>query len=226
MRGKKNIIMAICYDFDGTLAPGNIHEHTFIPDQLGMKNKIFWEKVKANACNNNMDEILSYLEFTLEKAKAKKNVKFTKDTHGVAKFPAVAINYTSKTQYLFRINKHNDKEEKKDFLNNWNNDVNEYTPDEDRRIPFSRMIYIGDGKTDVPAMKMTNYQGGYSIGVYGPKTRNFKKNCKELLKNERCSFIAPANYEKNADLDRIVKFIIDKIHIENEMVNINNKYKS
>ena len=72
------------------------------------------------------------------------------------------MNYTTKIQYLFRINK--------GILNSWDNEeINRFTPDEKRPRPFSRMIYIGDGETDVPAMKMINYHGGHSIVVYPPK---------------------------------------------------------
>ena len=84
------------------------------------------------------------------------------------------MNYTTKTQYLFRINK--------GILNSWNNEeINRFTPDEKRRYPFSRMIYIGDGETDVPAMKMINYQGGYSIVVYPPKEGQ-RRNPAEMQK--------------------------------------------
>ena len=267
----KKITLAICYDFDDTLSPGNMQEYDFIPKQLKMEKKTFWGEVKKDTKRNDMDQILAYLHHTLKTAEAKE-VKFTKqafkdygkkikffpgvkdwfkrinsygksksiniehyiissgikpmiegteiagefknifacdfkyDAHGVARFPSVVINYTTKTQYLFRVNK--------GILNNWDNSVNRYTPDEQRPIPFSRIIYIGDGLTDVPAMKMTRLQGGYSIGVY---KRGTKATCEQLLKHQRCSFIAPANYKENKHLDKIVKLLIDKIYFENNL---------
>ena len=269
----KNNTVAICYDFDGTLAPGNMQERDFIPNKLKIKVKDFWEEVKQNARKHNMDEILSYLEITLKQAKAK-NVRFDKnafraygrkivffdgvagwfkrinqygkekklqiehyiissglkpmiegttiaqnfkyifacdfkyDVHEIPVFPSVAINYTTKTQYLFRINKSN---QANDLLNNWNNDVNKFTADQDRPIPFSQMIYLGDGETDVPAMKMLKFQGGYSIGIY---TEDKKKLCESLLQNKRCSFIAPADYTKGGETAALVKKILDKIQSE------------
>ena len=84
-------------------------------------------------------------------------------------FAARSVNYTTKTQYLFQINK--------GILNSADNErINQFTPEEDRPQPFSRMIYIGDGETDVPAMKMVNYQGGYSLAVYPPREAGRRRN--------------------------------------------------
>lgn len=47
-----------------------------------------------------------------------------------------------------------------------NYEINKFMPEKDRYIPFEQMIYIGDGETDVPAMKMIKYQGGKAIAVY------------------------------------------------------------
>ena len=78
--------------------------------------------------------------------------KFIYDERGEAVSPGVAINYTTKTQYLFRINK--------DVLNHWDNDsVNRWQPLDERPLPFTRMIFIGDGDTDIPSMKMVRFQG-------------------------------------------------------------------
>jgi hypothetical protein len=85
------------------------------------------------------------------------------------------------------------------------------------------MIYIGDGETDVPAMKMIKYQGGKAIAVYNPKIRA-KKNkkspkqiCEELIKQNRADYIAPANYSEGSELDKVIKLIIDKIYAEVEL---------
>lgn len=109
---------------------------------------------------------------------------FIYDQNGVADFPARSVNYTNKVQYLFRINK--------GIRNSWDNsEINKFTPEEERDIPFSQMIYIGDGDTDVPAMKMVNYKGGYSIAVFPPKEgkrttkdRQAKKKNVEILQEK------------------------------------------
>jgi hypothetical protein len=124
---------------------------------------------------------------------------------GEASWPGVAINYTSKTQYLFRINK--------GILNHYDNAaLNEYTPEHKRPTPFERMIFIGDGDTDIPTMKMLTHQGGSSIAVYDPKcqTRDISRIHK-LLSDERVNFIAPADYTENSQLDITIKGILGRV---------------
>jgi len=130
--------------------------------------------------------------------------KYIYNGHNAA-WPAVAINYTTKTQYLFRINK--------GVENHWNNaDINRYVPAAQRPVPFERMIFLGDGDTDIPTMKMLTYQGGHSIAVYdeqrGP--RDLEK-IHTLISDGRVDFVAPANYENNSQLDIIVKGILGRI---------------
>jgi hypothetical protein len=67
---KKMNRIAIAYDFDGTLAPGNMQEHNFLP-ALGIDPKIFWGKAKKKAMEHDMDEILAYMQLTIEEAKNK-----------------------------------------------------------------------------------------------------------------------------------------------------------
>lgn len=126
--------------------------------------------------------------------------------------PATAVNYTNKTQHLFRINK--------GIFNYWQNDeLNCYTPPQSKYIPFSNMIYIGDGETDVPCMKMVMYQGGQAIAVYNPDKngdenhKSAKEIAVELYKHKRADFIAPTNYEKGSEIEEIVKNIIDEITV-------------
>lgn len=277
---KRFIRVAIAYDFDGTLAPGNMQEHAFLPS-LGISPKTFWTNAKKKAKDNDMDEILAYMQLTLDEVKMKKApirksdfvsygkgiqffdgvetyfdrinayakkkniviehyiissglrefIKGTKiskhfknifasgfeyDASGVAVWPALAINYTNKTQYLFRINK--------GINNSYDNlEINKYMPEKERHIPFEQMIYIGDGETDVPAMKMIKYQGGKAIAVYNPKIRA-KKNklspkqiCENLIIQNRANYIAPADYSEGSDLDKVIKLIIDKISAEIEL---------
>lgn len=127
------------------------------------------------------------------------------DENDVPKWPKTAINYTTKTQFLFRINKG-----VTDVSND--NDLNKYTADNDRRIPFRNMIYLGDGITDVPCMKLVKVNGGYSIAVY---QRNGKKKVEPLLTDNRVDFIEKANYSKGEKLEDTVKAIICKIAADN-----------
>ena len=123
----------------------------------------------------------------------------------MAAWPGVAINYTTKTQYLFRVNK--------GIQNTWNRrDLNGYMPEEERPIPFSRMIFLGDGDTDIPTMKMLSYQGGHSIAVYDPKRddRDLGK-IHRLISDGRVDFVAPADYRENSQVDIIVKGILGRI---------------
>jgi haloacid dehalogenase-like hydrolase len=263
---KKLIRMAIAYDFDGTLAQGNVQENSFIP-AIGMTNSKFWSQNKDRAKKHEADEILSYMTFMLDRARAAEipvrrsdiaqhgkvvklfpgvekwfarvnsyakdhNVRlehfiissgikemieatsigkcfrkifassFAYDVNGVASWPALAINYTTKTQYLFRINKGA-------LAVDDNKLINEYVRPEDRPIPFTNIIFIGDGETDIPCMRLVREQGGHSIAVYQPNTT--RKNAEKLIVEKRADFIAPADYSEGRALDRIAKAIIEKI---------------
>lgn len=145
---------------------------------------------------------------------------FQYDKNGEAVWPALAVNYTNKTQFLFRINK--------GINNSYDNSViNNIMPEKEKSVPFSNMIYIGDGETDVPAMKMVNQQGGNSIAVYHPEHNTLKEFVDsngnltyEILQNKRANYIAPADYSENSPLDLLVKNIIDKIAAEQNMIEI------
>lgn len=150
---------------------------------------------------------------------------FSYDPNDVPVFAARSVNYTNKTQYLFRINK--------GILNSWDNEkINRYTPEQERPRPFSRMIYIGDGETDVPAMKMTNQQGGYSIAVWpskkGARITSKEKKKKEiaekLVKDNRAQFVAETNYEDDGPIFQIVTMLVRRIVGEyNLHMNLNAK---
>jgi hypothetical protein len=265
---KKLIPMAIAYDFDGTLAPGNIQENGFIP-AIGWSKKTFWLKNKQRAEKHQADEILSYMTLMLERAAAedvpvrrkdfmahgktvplfpgvrdwfartdayarKKGIKlehfiissgikemieasgiaskfkkifassFGYDVNGVARWPALAINYTTKTQYLFRINKQALSVHEHGL-------VNEYIPHDKRPVPFSNIVFIGDGETDIPCMRLVRDQGGHSIAVYRPGSTKQKTKASKLITDRRADFIAAADYSKGKQLDKIMHAIIDKI---------------
>jgi 2-hydroxy-3-keto-5-methylthiopentenyl-1-phosphate phosphatase len=273
---KNPIKAAIAYDFDGTLAPGNMQEHSFLP-KLGIPKEEFWKEANRIARENDMDGILAYMNLMLQKSIEKeipirradfnnygsgisffpgvesyfdlintyardrgielehhiissglrefiegtaiaryfKNIfasGFKYDNNGIAEWAALAINYTNKTQYLFRINKGID--------NSWDNEkINRFLPEEDETGPLSKMIYIGDGETDVPAMKMLKYQGGATIAVYNPdsKTKPGEKSqeekCRDMISQNRTDYVAPADYSENGELVRTVKLLIERIRV-------------
>jgi phosphoserine phosphatase len=261
---------ALIYDFDGTLARGNLQETSFIPN-IGMTKEDFWDKVKKSTKENDADEILVYMHLMLEKAQEKGVDITTEDLrrHGsnaslfpgledkswfhrinehaekcglalehyivssgihemiagcpisdcfhqvfaskfiyvndVAAWPGVGINYTTKTQYLFRINKGID--------NHWdNNSINSFMPEDDRPVPFDRMIFLGDGDTDIPTMKMLTYKGGHSVAVYDPnRTDRDLSKIHKLISDGRVEFVAPADYVDKSQVDIIVKGILGRI---------------
>ncbi len=126
---------------------------------------------------------------------------FFYDENGIAQWPAQAINYTSKTQFLFRI--------KKGVLDVNDAAVNDYFPPEQVRVPFRNMVYIGDSATDIPCMKLVNTYGGHSIGVYDPAT-NDRAKVHRMLCDDRVRYIAPADYSEGSELDRLLRAIIAK----------------
>ncbi len=268
---------ALIYDFDGTLARGNMQEVTFIPS-VGMDIGDFWGEADKLTKSADGDNILMYMQLMLLRSRqngqtitkallaehgqdvklfdglksdltgpgwferidaigAKYGLeiehyiisagleemidgcpireafhhvfasKFAYDERGTAIWPAVGVNYTTKTQYLFRINK--------GVLNHWDHErINRFTADEDRAIPFERMIFLGDGDTDVPTMKMMHTKGGFSIAVYDP--RNSEKDQKKiysLISEDRVNFVAAADYREGQPLDLIVKGLIGRIAI-------------
>jgi hypothetical protein len=263
---------ALVYDFDGTLAPGNIQEHSLIPNWLGTSVEEFWRDVAREKKKHDADEILVYLRLLLEKARRKnlsvsrdvlrdhgqrtplfagvaewfdridrhgaerglalehyvissgneemilgttigskfRNVfasRYTYDDAGHAIWPAVSINYTSKTQYLFRINKGVD--------NSWNNEaVNRWLPADERPVPFSRLLYFGDGDTDIPSMKMVRHQGGHSLAVFDPERwekKELQGKVYDLIAEDRADFVVPADYRDGSQLDITVKGILGRI---------------
>ncbi len=141
--------------------------------------------------------------------------EFLYDINGVAIWPKNVVNFTTKTQFLFRINK-GALEISEDKM------LNTYIPMEERRIPFRNMIYIGDGMTDVPCMKLVKESGGQSIAVY---KRGKKNTAAKLLKENRVNFITEANYSEGRELDMIVKTVIDKMTVVDRLTELNLKHK-
>jgi 2-hydroxy-3-keto-5-methylthiopentenyl-1-phosphate phosphatase len=126
---------------------------------------------------------------------------FFYNKRGIAVWPAQVINYTNKTQCLFRI--------EKGVLDINDPGVNEFFPPEKLRVPFRNMIYIGDSDTDIPCMKLVNLHGGYSIGVYNPDQGDMTKVYK-MIRDNRINLFAPTDYTEGSQLDLLVKQIIDR----------------
>ncbi len=274
---RKLPIVALVYDFDGTLSPGNMQEFGFI-QALGKCPSDFWKESDDIALGQDASNILSYLKLMFDEAKKAgiklrrkdfmsfgKSVEYfegVKDwfklinnygaEHGVvvehyinssgltemiegtsiahefkrifacsfiynkdgeAEWPGVAVDYTAKTQFLFKINK--------GILSIRDNKlVNDSQLDETKRIPFPRMIYFGDGETDVPSMKIVKMFGGYSIGVYNNDIPSKKETAHKLLRQERVNFISPAIYTKESRNYKLVCSIIDKIRAEAQLIEL------
>ncbi len=261
------IPLAIIYDFDGTLAPGNMQDRQFIPD-IGMTTSDFWREVDALSEANHADKILAYMYVMLEKAKSagmpvrrddlvarsreieffpgvegwfdridtygqRKGVsvehyvissgnseiiegtsiahkfsqiyasRFMYDAAGAAVWPALAINFTTKTQYLFRINK---------GAHDLNDDsiINRFVPHSERPIPFQNMIYIGDGETDVPCFRLVKDLGGLSIAVYPAGARERAERYRE---EGRVNCVVPADYTEGGELDSAAKSYINLVSL-------------
>lgn len=265
--------IAIVYDFDGTLAPGNMQEQSFLPAVQGSAKR-FWSEAKSRAKQHDMDEILAYMELMIEKSNASKRQIFRKtfkddgkkikffpgvgtwfgrinrfakamncsvthvvissgnletiegtsiarhfkhvfassfryDANGVAVWPALVVNYTNKTQFLFRVNK--------GITNAYDNTkINKYTPEARRPVPFKNFIYIGDGDTDIPAMKMVTYQGGRSIVVYQKHKRGRKRAAHQLVKEQRADIAVVADYSRGSTLELAVKAAIRQVAARHE----------
>jgi len=258
----KDIVLAVCYDFDKTLSPDDMQAQGFI-QSLGQEVKSFWSESNQLASDNDMDQNLAWMykmakdsrgKFVFNKEKLKdygskvelypgvdtwferinqygeekgiivehyiissglkemiegtKVAKYFKkiyassfyyDEDGVAIWPAQCINYTNKTQFLFRI--------KKGTLAVNDTKVNDFLSEEQIRVPFRNMVYIGDSDTDVPCMKLVSINGGYSIGVYSKEAQNkvFK-----MIEEKRIKYFAEADYRSNSELEQLLKNIIDR----------------
>ena len=259
--------IALIYDFDGTLAAGNMQEYDFIP-AVGKSNIEFWDESNRLAKEQDADQILTYMALMIHEAHAKglslrreafqesgKRVelydgvmewfdrinaygeergvnivhyinssglkeiiegtpiadKFRKiyacsflyNVDGIAYWPGVAVNYTNKTQFIFKINK--GVESVYDTKQ-----VNQYMEEKQRPVPFSRMIYVGDGTTDIPCMRLVKNFGGHSIAVYNPKDEDKRGEMSTLIRDNRVNHVCPADYSEGKEMDTVVKAIIDK----------------
>ena len=271
---RRKPIIALIYDFDGTLSPGNMQEFGFI-QAIGQTPEEFWAKSDGIAKGQDASNILAYMKLMFDEAR-RNNIKLTRadfrrygadiklfdgvgewfrlvneygrrhgviiehyinssglkeiiegspiagefkhifagsfiyDEAGEAVWPGIAVDYTAKTQFLFKIQKgiFSSRDAKK---------VNESMADENKRIPFTHMIYFGDGETDVPSMKIVNMFGGSAIAVFDPDIPHKRGVARKLLRQGRVNYITPAVYTRDSRTYRVVCAIIDKIKADNEL---------
>lgn len=259
---EKEIVLAICYDFDKTLSPDDMQAQGFI-QSLGQEVERFWNESNKLASDNDMDQNLAWMYKMTKESRGRhifnkevlagygadvklyrgvdtwfdrintygqeKGIKvehyiissglkemiegtgiaryfkkiyassFYYDEAGVAVWPAQCINYTNKTQFLFRI--------KKGALEINDTKVNDFLSEDQCRVPFRNMVYIGDSDTDVPCMKLVSINGGYSIGVHGKESKNkvFK-----MIEENRIKYFTEADYTEGSELEKLLKHIIDR----------------
>lgn len=166
--------------------------------------------------------ISSGLKEMIEGTKMAKEGEFEKiyassfyyNDRGTAEWPAQVVNYTNKTQFLFRI--------QKGVLDVNDPAINDYFRPDEIRIPFRNMVYIGDSDTDIPCMKLVNSYGGHSIGVYNAET-NDKRKVHKMIRENRIKYFAPADYTENSHLDNLVKSIIDRTEANEKLESIHFK---
>ena len=265
----KNVI-AICYDFDKTLATDDMQAFSFIPN-LGLTSEEFWAKTGEFSKATGTESILSYLHCMITECK-KKGIKLTKEylrnlgkdvkfydgvttwfkrlnsfaqekgitlehyiissgnkeiiegsaiskefkaiygceflynEEGEAYWPKCTINYTLKTQYLFRIVK---------GVFDQTDDKNVNQRKDEKHVEFRNIIYLGDGLTDIPCMTLVKEKGGKSIAVYQPHK---KDKVMPLLEENRVNYICESNFRASSQMEKLVKLILESMTLTNQLL--------
>lgn len=179
-------------------------------DRINKYGEQFGLKIEHYIVSSGLKEIIEGTKIS-SKFKEIYACEFLYDENGYAVWPKISVNYTTKTQFLSRINK---------GVLDISNDslLNKKMLDEERRISTKNMIYFGDGFTDIPSMRMTKENGGYAIAVY---QNNDKKIVNDLLIDDRINFYAKADYTENSEIDKLIKSILSEISIKCELKQIN-----
>ena len=173
-------------------------------DRINQYGESLGVKIEHYVISSGIKEIIEGSEIK-DKFKKIFACQYYFNDEGKAVWPKIAINYTQKTQYVFRISKgiYDETDNKK---------VNDKMSD--RIIPYEQMIYFGDGITDIPCMTLIKKQGGVSIAVY-PKGQKSKVTA--LLLDNRVNYISPADYQEGSDLDSLVKCIIQEMKLSHTL---------
>ena len=276
----KKPIVALIYDFDGTLSPGNMQEFGFI-QAVGKTKEEFWKMSDGIAVGQDASNVLAYMKLMFDEARKagiplrrskfkefgkhielyegvkewfgivneygrEKGVRvehyinssglkeiiegssiakefhhiyagtFIYNEEGVAEWPGIAVDHTAKTQFLFKISKGITSQHDSKM-------VNASIADDKKRIPFSHMIYFGDGETDIPCMKIVGMFGGNPIAVYAPDSAKKKATAQKLQRQGRVKFITPATYTRDSRTFKIVAAIIDKVKAEDDLAKLSSK---
>ncbi|MBQ8749408.1 MAG: haloacid dehalogenase-like hydrolase [Clostridia bacterium] len=129
---------------------------------------------------------------------------FAYNEDGEAFWPAQVVNYTNKTQYIFRI--------KKNMIDNLYDqyEVNEYI-EKEKKMPYKNMVFFGDGETDIPCMKLVKDKGGFSVCVYNEEKEECRKTAERIFSEGRVNIMAKADYSENSELDEKVKELLERI---------------
>lgn len=267
--------VAFMYDFDNTLAPGNMQEAAFVPE-CGLTPDEFWSRTSNFAKEKNIDSILAYMYTMISLAK-EKNVNISRkafakqgerikffdgveewfskinkeadklgleiehyiiscgqkeiiegckiakefkrifascfcfDENDQPYWPANAVNYTTKTQYIYRIRKN-----KLDNLYDFR-EINEYIPQREKLLPYRNMVYFGDGETDIPCMKKIKVSGGHSVCLYSKDSKKQKEVAEKIYNDGRVDFIAPNDYREGEKLYQIAVNILKTIALRRDL---------
>jgi len=118
----------------------------------------------------------------------------TEDTQSPESVPVFCMDETMKTRSLFEISKGSFQDREKS--------VNRRVPIENRWAPFSNMVYIGDGDTDVPALSLVRSQGGLGVAVYDPSKskEDVDRRLKNMRLDKRADLITPADFSEKGEL--------------------------
>ena len=131
--------------------------------------------------------------------------EFLYDENGEAVWPKMAINFTQKTQFFFRVAKGAIKA---------TDDAGVNEKSTDHRVEYKNIIYIGDGMTDIPSMTLVKKNGGHSIAIH-PK--DDKDVVQQIYNDNRCDFIVEADYSANGEMDKVIKMLIDLISVQEKL---------